>query len=246
MGEPPALALHLVVFLAGALQTVTGVGFALVAGPFLLVMLHDGSAIEVSILLNLFTALLLGPALIRHLDRRSLGELLPGALLGLPVGTLLFAMADLAMLKLGAGVLVAAALWPYLRPKPAAPTHRSRWVGVASGAVAGAMTGFAAMPGPAASYYVTGIIDLPRDSARATIFVFFIIAYTAAFVLHWILTGIHAGAFGTTLWLIPATAAGMLAGAPLAGRVTQRQFRVAIALVLAGTATALIISAGGH
>ncbi len=57
------LVLNVAVFGASALQSATGIGFGVIAGPVLLVALNDGSAIQISIVLNLLIAAFLAPSL---------------------------------------------------------------------------------------------------------------------------------------------------------------------------------------
>ncbi len=61
--EQEILVLGIAVFGASALQSATGIGFGIIAGPALLIVLNDGSAIQVSVMLNLLIALLLAPTL---------------------------------------------------------------------------------------------------------------------------------------------------------------------------------------
>ena len=238
--------LHAVVFVAAVFQTATGIGFALIAGPFLLIAMQDGSAIQISIMLNLLMSAVLAPTLVRHVHWPSLKVLSLGAVGGLPFGIVLFLWADLIALKLGAATIIALALLPFLR-SPTFDQHQSRpWHGAVSGLVAGIMTAFAAMPGPAASFYLSGLQNLPRDVVRSTIYAFFVLTYGAALVLHSALYGVagHTITFG--IGLLPAVAAGMLAGIPLARRMAQNQFRIAVAATLLVTATTLVLSTVGN
>ena len=80
--EQEFLILGIAVFAASALQSATGIGFGVIAGPILLVILNDGSAIQISVVLNLLIALLLAPSLVRKSDRRLLKSLLIGLVIG--------------------------------------------------------------------------------------------------------------------------------------------------------------------
>ena len=243
MVDATTLGLHAIIFVAAMFQTATGIGFALIAGPFLLMYMQDGSAIQISVLLNLLMSGMLAPSLIRHVHWPSLRHLALGLAGGLPVGVALFVWADLTLLKLGAAAFIALALIPFLRPPAVQGTHDRSAAGIASGVVAGVMTGFAAMPGPAASYYLTGLQNLPRDVARSTIYAYFILAYGAALILHAALTGIAERTLVTSAWFVPASVAGMLAGMPLARRLSQKWFRIAVAATLVLTAVTLVAAA---
>ena len=240
MDSLAVLGLHAVVFIAAIFQTATGIGFALIAGPFLLLFMQDGSAVQISIALNFLISATLGPLLIKNVHWVSVQRLGLGAICGLPLGIALFLWANLEALKLGAAAFILLALIPFLRRFEIGSAGDGTWTGGVSGLVAGLMTGFAAMPGPAAAFYLTGLQNLPRDVARSTIYAFFVIAYGAALALHWALHGITAGTVAATLWLVPAMTAGMVVGVPMARRMSQNQFRFAVAATLLLTALALV------
>ena len=101
------------------------------------------------------------------------------------------------------------------------------------------------MPGPAASFYLSGLQNLPRDVVRSTIYALFVVAYAAALVLHVALTGLAGQTVVTSLWFVPAAAAGMVTGIPLARRMSQRQFRIAVAITLLATGVTLLAATIG-
>lgn len=242
MDSAATLGMHAVIFVAAMFQTATGIGFALIAGPFLLMYMHDGSAIQISVLLNLLMSVVLAPTMVKHVHWPSLRHLALGLVGGLPVGIALFIWADLTLLKLGAAAFIALALIPFLRPPAVQDADDRSAPGIASGVVAGVMTGFAAMPGPAASYYLTGLQNLPRDVTRSTIYAYFVLAYGAALGLHTTLTGLEDRTIVTSGWFMPAAAAGMVAGIPLARRLSQKWFRLAVAGTLLLTAVTLVVA----
>lgn len=240
MDDAATLGMHAIIFVAAMFQTATGIGFALIAGPFLLMYMQDGSAIQISVLLNLLMSVVLAPTMVKHVHWPSLRHLALGLVGGLPVGIVLFIWADLTLLKLGAAAFIVLALLPFLRP-PVVQTIKDRSrSGLVSGVVAGVMTGFAAMPGPAASYYLTGLQNLPRDVARSTIYAYFVLAYGAALVLHATLTGVADKTLVASASFTPAAAVGILVGIPLARRLSQKWFRLAVAATLLLTAVTLL------
>ena len=113
--EQEILVLGITIFGASALQSSTGIGFGVIAGPLLLIVLNDGAAIQISVLLNLLIALLLAPSLRRKSDRRLLKSLLIGLAIGSPLGLLIYLQVDIALLKTFAGVVVLFTLFLVLR-----------------------------------------------------------------------------------------------------------------------------------
>ena len=100
------LILIIAAFGASALQSATGIGFGVIAGPALLIALNDGSAIQISVLLNLLIALLLGPSLWQKFDRQLLKFLFIGLAIGTPLGLYIYLHMNIALLKLFAGLTV--------------------------------------------------------------------------------------------------------------------------------------------
>ena len=92
--------------LASILQTATGIGFGLIAGPFVLMALQGRDAIEATALLSLLITLVLAPKLLPDVNRRDLVNLSLGCAVGLPVGLLVYLYADVLVLKLGAAVMI--------------------------------------------------------------------------------------------------------------------------------------------
>ena len=84
------LVLSIAVFGASVLQSATGIGFGVVAGPLLLIVLNDSAAIQVSVALNLLIAVILAPSLWRIADRKLLRSLLIGLAVGSPIGVVMF------------------------------------------------------------------------------------------------------------------------------------------------------------
>jgi uncharacterized membrane protein YfcA len=170
------LTLNFAVFAASALQSATGIGFGVIAGPILLVALNDGSAIQVSIVLNLLIAALLTPSIRRDADLPVLKKLLIGLLVGSPIGFLIFLNLDIALLKAFAGLAVTFTLFMTIRGYQAAPDRSGTTPGgteqISIGVVAGLMGASLAMPGPipAAWMSVSGFCvpcSSPRRSAAS-------------------------------------------------------------------------------
>ena len=109
------LILNIAVFGASALQSATGIGFGIIAGPVLLIALNDSSAIQISILLNLLIAVILTPSLWHDADRRLLSKLLIGLSIGSPLGLLIFLSMDIIFLKAFAGLAIVFTLILILR-----------------------------------------------------------------------------------------------------------------------------------
>jgi uncharacterized membrane protein YfcA len=236
------LVLNFAVFSAAALQSATGIGFGVIAGPILLIMLNDASAIQISIVLNLLIAAILTPSLWQQADRQLLRKLSLGLAIGSPLGLLVFLSMDIVFLKVFAGLAVTLTLFLTLRSnrtpshlKQAAPGKVET---ISIGVVAGIMGASLAMPGPVPAAWMS-TRGYNKDTIRATILVMFVFAYAVALLLQFGVSGIGADAFRLCAMLTPSTVVGIIAGRWLSSRLTERTFRWLLAIILASTALIL-------
>jgi uncharacterized membrane protein YfcA len=236
------LILNVAVFGAAALQSATGIGFGVIAGPVLLIALNSGSAVQISIILNLLIASILAPSLWRQADRHLLARLLIGLVIGSPVGLLIFLNMDIVVLKAFAGLAIAYTLFLILRNNRApshAPTLATKDTEqISIGALSGIMGASLAMPGPIPAAWMSAR-GYSRETIRATILVMFVFAYVVALALQFGLAGIGTDTMRLSATLAPSTVIGILVGRLLVSRVTEQTFRYLLVIILASTAIIL-------
>jgi len=236
------LILNIAVFGAAALQSATGIGFGVIAGPVLLIALNDGSAVQISIILNLLIASILAPSLWQQADRQLLARLLIGLAIGSPVGLLIFLNMDIDVLKAFAGLAVAYTLFLILRNNRA-PSHAPTLAAknseqISIGVLSGIMGASLAMPGPIPAAWMSAR-RFGKETIRATILMMFVFAYVVALALQFGLAGIGADTMRLSAMLAPSTIVGILVGRSLVSRVTEQTFRYLLVIVLASTAIIL-------
>ncbi len=236
------LILNFAVFGASALQSATGIGFGVIAGPVLLIVLNDGSAIQISVILNLLIAMILTPSLWQQADRQILAKLLVGLAIGSPLGLLIFLSLDIVFLKAFAGLAVVLTLFLMVRGSSAAAHPLLKTPGnaeqISIGVMAGIMGGSLAMPGPVPAGWMS-TRGFSKQTIRATILLMFVFAYTAALALQFGLAGIGADAMRLSAMLTPSTVVGILAGRSLSSRLTEKTFWWLLVIILASTAIIL-------
>jgi len=248
--EAQLLILGLTVLGAAMLQAATGMGFGVVAGPVLLVLLDSAGAIQISVALSLLIALVLTPVLWGHVHRPLLWMLLAGALPGLGLGVWVYLLVPLPWLKLLAALAVGGTLL-FVAGAPTragASGSRPAWSragAVVSGLAAGVMGGALAMPGPIpAAWMARGGLD--RFTLRATLLAMFVVAYLAALGMQAAMAGIAEQVWVLCLKLAPATLLGVAIGRVLPRWISERTFRRILMLVLAATALSLLYAALPH
>jgi len=238
------LVLNVAVFAAAALQSATGIGFGVIAGPVLLIALNDGSAIQISIVLNLLIAIILTPSIWQHADRQLLAKLFIGLAIGSPLGLLIFLGMNIVFLKAFAGLAVLLTLVLTVRGS-SAPARSLVASGdieqVSTGIVAGIMGASLAMPGPVPAGWMSSK-GYSKQTIRATILLMFVFAYFVALALQFGLAGIGADSMRLSAMLAPLTVVGILVGRALINRLTEKTFRWLIVTILASTAVILFSS----
>lgn len=232
------------VFAASGLQTATGIGYGVIAGPVFLVVLNGVAALQISTLHNLAIALVLAPFLQTHIDRSILRSLILGSILGIVVGFVLQIAVSTNTLKIAATLMVGFVMLTYLRDmvglRRSAEGHKVRQFETLSvGAVAGLLGGMLAMPGPLAATWMS-VRGMLKQQVRATILAFFIFAYGANTLLYAGWYGFDGNTLRLAATLFPVLGLGLIAGSKLSARLSEAMFRVILLGVLAATLILLV------
>ena len=253
--DPQYLFMAIAMFGASALQSATGIGFGVIAGPVLLIVLNSRAAIQISIGLSLMIAAVLVPSLWRNTDRLLLLRLLAGSAAGVPIGLAVFLSIGIDHLKLLAGLAVLFTLVFLFRPGAGAKAAGAVSAGAETagakrpgkleqillGAISGVMSGSLAMPGPVPAAWMSAR-SYGKDTIRATLLSLFIFSYLAALALQAIMTDIGRETLRHGLILAGPALAGVIAGHFLSHRLTERAFRWVLISVLTATAAGLFLS----
>jgi len=237
---------HVVVFAAAFLQSATGIGFGIIAGPIILILIDSHAAVQVTMGLSFAVSLALAPTLVAHVDRQMLKRLGLGTLIGLPLGLLVFWAVSLPVLKFLAMLAVAFMAWTVARASQnttgAQPTSTNT-ADLGIGVVSGAMSTALAMPGPAAAARLTALA-LPKLTVRATVLLLMVISYVGALVAQAGFIGIERQTIEAVAWMLPAALIGTFAGRLFVSRIDEQLFRRIITAVLVITALGLLLDVG--
>lgn len=233
--------LHAASLIAAFFQTVTGIGFGMIAGPVVLIVLNDPAAVVISTLMSWLIALCLFPFLRRGADLRMLGRLVAGAALGLPAGLVVLSVSDVDTLKLIAGVTIAVLTGMMIFGVRG--LERPGLTGdLLAGALAGFFGGCLAMPGPTAALRLAGL-GHGKVTVRATMICFFCTVWPVIFLGQWGTAGLSMTTLGNAVLLVPATLGGIVLGNVAAGRVSEVFFRQLVLGILVLTSVSLIANA---
>lgn len=241
---------NIIVLIAAALQAITGSGFAIMATPFLLVVMESRECIQISIFLSFLIAIIMTPRIRQHVDWLLFRRIAAGSAVGAPIGLWLFIALPLATIKMVVAIVVlivsAFTLWSWFFPANHEHDHsinRYRtYVEIVTGMTAGILTVSIGMPGvPLAMYFAQGHIG--KEQIRSTTLAFFIVIYIISIALQGGAGQIDSETVLSTLKLVPATVAGIAVGARLFGKVKQRTFQLLINLTLVYTGLHMLLSA---
>lgn len=234
-----ALAALLAFFVRGF----SGFGAMLLLTPLLLLVMDVRTAVVAAALVSFVSGTVVATQSRRHTEWPLLRLLVVVALPGLLVGSLLLAWVDTRLLGRAFGVLTALFALRILlaqRQVHRIPRPWPRAVLYVAGALSGLMGGAFGTSGPPVMVYLEQRLTA-RQSLRATMLAYFLALdgvrlalYAASGLLTWQAT--RAG-----LVMVPASLIGGHIGTLLHDRVSERHFRVAVALLLLATGLLLAL-----
>ena len=266
------LQLGLVTVLAATVQGAIGFAFTLLALPLFLLVLESTEAIQILLVLNLVVPL----CLVRHLWRDAPTDLarllIMGAVLGLPLGMVMFAYASLDTVKVVVGALVLAFAGVLaLRPSSLAAEPSTSTTEPPTGSAvpsedasnprsANSQTPRYRKPsvllvGVAAGAMTSALsmpgpvlvlymagIGLSKTAFRALSLSLSVFLYSAALVLQAATVGVPPRVWITVATLVPLAWVGGLAGHALAGRIGETTFLRLVLLLLLATGLYTLIT----
>ena len=223
---------------AALVTSITGFGYALVATPFLALIMPPYMAVSLVLVSWLPLAVLLVRDSFRDMSPRRIGRLLLVAVVGVPVGVYGLANIDDETMRgvIGAITLAAAATLVF---RPQRPFEREGLAAVGAGLTSGVLGGASAMSGP--PVVLLGLKQgWEHRGFRADL-----IGYFAA--LHLFILAVFQSAdlvdghiLSLGLWVQPGVLSGFVVGIRLKPRVSQVLYRrLAIGLVCTGGILAL-------
>jgi hypothetical protein len=218
-------------FAAGLARGFSGFGHALIFVPLAAIALGPQVAAPLMLAMEAFAVAALSPGAWRAADRREVGWLALGGLLGAPLGAAVLVSFEAVTLRWGMVLAIAAMLallvsgWRF-RGRPAWPLT----VGV--GGLGGLLSGIAMTPGPPVMAYLLGR-EADARQVRAS-FALFLAANWVVVALSFAAAGLLTAALLAPLAVaLPVYAAGIWGGARLFGLASERLFRRACYAMIA-------------
>lgn len=233
--------LFVITLAAGIVQSATGFGFAVIAVPLFLLTLDSTTVIQINIVLNLVNALLIAPRIWRLAPTGLLRDLCVGALIGLPIGIVVFNMANVDHLKVAVAVLIIGFCVHLMMSSTRRATSRvpGKTGSITTGGFSGALTSALAMPGPPVLIYLAHF-DVDKDAFRATNLSLYVVAYGCALLLQATLGDMSLETWTISAILVPVVILGAATGHALAPWLSERVFRASVLVTLLATGVYMI------
>ena len=240
-------------------QSVSGVGFVMVATPFLLSIMNVKDTVVVSCSMAIISQVITICSHWRKVHPQMFLNFVFGSLLGAPIGIWFFSTTSLATLKSIVGVVLFCVsafslhriykTWRVMDSTTAyqlSPDSPPRWspkelvrcfsgrtgkVQLAIGAVAGFFGASIGMPGiPLTVYY--SAVNVDKEVARSTTLLFFIVLLSATLAANYLAGAVSTTAYELAPLLIPSVVVGMLLGNTAFPYIPQRWFQLTLNLTI--------------
>lgn len=227
------VALVAVTLVVGAFaQSVTGMGFSLIAAPAMLALLGPRDGVAMIVVLAALASFIPLTHQWRHIGLRDAGSLLVPTLLATPVVVAALAGVDTAIVAAGAGIavligvflLARGASWTWFRGLPGA---------VGAGIASAVLNVVGGVGGPPVGMYAANAGWSP-DHSRATLQFFFLVQN--------LVTAVVIGLVAPQWWMLAGVLAGTAVGALVAGRIPVAAARVAVLVVAALGGASLVVA----
>ncbi|WP_309132264.1 sulfite exporter TauE/SafE family protein [Brevibacterium sp.] len=246
--EPVVLLILFAVFLGALSQRVTGMGFALVCGPFLVLLLDPFSGVVLVNLCGILASSVVFARTWREVEWPSFWQLALGAILGAVPGALLAASLPVPPLQILIGSLIVVSIISSLiighigHTLPARPAAK-----LTAGLLSGAMSASAGTGGPAISAYAV-LTKWEHRAFAATLQPFLIVGAGFAVVLK---LSMDDNAWpeldaGTWVAIVLVLAAGLSLGEWLSKRLPVSAARVTMIVLALGGGVATLIKGFVH
>lgn len=204
------------VLVGSSMQRITGMGFALVSAPFLVLLLGPVDGVILVNVCGALTSAAILVRVVRQIEWRRYGILAACALLGILPGALVLQYVSVAWLEISIGILVVAGLTASVNLRHVTLRDRQSFRAI-TGFASGFMNVTAGVGGPAVSIYAIAT-DWPQRSFAATLQPYFLTISIASLVAKAALGTADAPQLQAWVWILvgASSIAGLLLGEVLA------------------------------
>lgn len=233
-------AIVIAVLVAATVQNAAGFGFALMCVPLMAVFVDTHVAVVISTILGMGSSTTQAWLGRRDTDRVVARRMTLAALLGMPLGLLVFVLVDENVLKLivGACVLVIVVLLA----RRIDLRHVGPHFDLAAGAVSGVLATSVSTNGPPLVFALQARHVSPAVF-RPTINTVFAVSAGVSLVLYLVAGKVTGDVLLGVLVALPALVLGIWAGLVLRPRLDGERFRIAVLVLLAAAGASAVVAA---
>ena len=246
--EPVVVLILFAVFLGAVSQRVTGMGFGLVSGPFLVLLLDPFSGV---VLVNICGIIASGTVFVRTWREAEWGAfwtLTLGTVIGTIPGALLVAVLPASPLQVLIGLLIIVSLISSMVIGRIGKTMPANFgTKFATGLLSGTMSAAAGAGGPAVSAYAV-LTKWDQRRFAATLQPFLVVGTTSAVVFKAVFD--HSAwpqlAAHTWIGIVTVLVAGLISGDWLSKKIEPSTARIAMIILALGGGAATLIKGLSH
>jgi uncharacterized protein len=234
----------LIVFFASVLQGIMGFGYAIIAGPLLMLLFSPKLVVPVILIQTTFNCFiiiyLLKNYIKKYFNSNMILRLAITGIIGIPIGTFLLVSVTAAMIKIIAGIVIVfysvTQLFDYRK------SIENENVGyTVVGFLSGILVGSIGMSGPPVVLFLTNQ-NVKKDSFRVNIILYFIIVGLIAILSMYFSDIINIKVINYFLLFFPAMVFGAILGNYFSKKANEIYFRKATILIILISGILAIIS----
>ena len=224
----------LAVFVGAVIMGTVSFGMGLVVAPVLLLFLTPQDSVVIANALISLVLLLVMLQVWRHLPFRRIWGMTLAGVLAVPIGVLTLHAANPTVLRITIAVAILA-LGILSAFNIRLPLAERRWAGPIVGFLTSLSITTLSIGGPLAAIYVISK-DWPREVMRASLAFFFLVSYTAAFLLYSWVGLVDGNTLASIGFLAPGALVGFVVAFWLVRHMNEAVFRyVAIGVIILGS-----------
>ena len=223
----------LVIFLAALNAGLTGIGYALISLPILIIFLPPKPVVSIILILSIILNLIVLIEARRSVDLRRIWTLIAAGVVGMPFGTHLLKVADVNLLKVLIGAVITGFALALMKGFSRKVKHEKLAL-LPVGLTSGFLNGATAICGPPVILFFTNQ-GMEKQAFRANVVAYFLILNMFT-IPYFILNGlITPPIIQASLTLAPAMILGAVSGIIFSRRVREDIFRRIVLIIVALT-----------
>jgi len=221
----------------------TGFGSALIMTPLLLLFFDIKTVVVVTAILEIAAGIAVAIQARKHVDKKSLFNVLPISVLGIVFGAYILVSFDSSILKKvfgGFTILFALRILILLWRNSSGKRKWPSFFGYIAGVLGGVLGGLFGTAGPPIAVFLENQLR-SKDTLRATMLMYFLVIDIVRLIPYTYSSLMTVFVFKICIFALPASVAGAFLGKRVHLSINEMGFRIAVSALLIGTGCILIL-----